>query len=143
MLGGENLKICTKMIISAPSESVSGLKLDLHSTPLRTTSDARIFTANSTNSTTAHEQPRGVILDWAHSPRHGISVRVRRSFVPAHLAWLRADHRHLPEQYRRMPTWRQVSTEIAKAAEGEKDLLEICVSLRLVLALEGIECLMK
>jgi hypothetical protein len=29
------------------------------------------------------------------------------------------------------------------AAEGEKDLLEVCVSLRLVLALEGVECLMK
>jgi hypothetical protein len=26
---------------------------------------------------------------------------------------------------------------------GEQDLLEICVSLRLVLALEGVECLMK
>jgi hypothetical protein len=31
---------------------------------------------------------------------------------------------HLPEQYRRKPAWRHVSTEIAKAAEGEKDLLE-------------------
>jgi hypothetical protein len=51
--------------------------------------------------------------------------------------------RHLPEQYRRKPAWRHVSTEIAKAAEGEKDLLEICVSLRLVLALEGVEFLMK
>jgi hypothetical protein len=28
-------------------------------------------------------------------------------------------------------------------AEGEKDLLEVCVSLRLVLALEGVECLMN
>jgi hypothetical protein len=41
--------------------------------------------------------------------------------------------KRLPEQYRRKPAWRYVSTEIAKAAEGEKDLLEICVSLRLVL----------
>jgi hypothetical protein len=51
--------------------------------------------------------------------------------------------KHLPEQYRRKPTWRHVSTEIAKAADGEKDLLEICVSLRLVLALEGVDCLVK
>ena len=51
--------------------------------------------------------------------------------------------KHLPEQYRRKPTWRHVSTEIARAAEGEKDLLEVCVSLRPVLALEGVECLMK
>jgi hypothetical protein len=51
--------------------------------------------------------------------------------------------RHLSEQYRRKPSWRHVSTEITKAAEGEKDLLEICVSLRLPLALEGVECLMK
>jgi hypothetical protein len=51
--------------------------------------------------------------------------------------------KHLPEQYRCKPTWRHVSTEIAKAADGEKDLLEICVSLRLVLALEGVGCLVK
>jgi hypothetical protein len=49
----------------------------------------------------------------------------------------------IAEQYRRKQIWRHVSTEIAKAAEGEKDLLEVCVSLRLVLALEGVECLMK
>jgi hypothetical protein len=51
--------------------------------------------------------------------------------------------KHLPEQYRRKQAWRHVSSEIAKAAEGETDLLEVCVSLRLVLALEGVECLMK
>jgi hypothetical protein len=36
--------------------------------------------------------------------------------------------KHLAAQYRHKPTWRHVSIEIAKAAEGEKDLLEICVS---------------
>jgi len=41
-----------------------------------------------------------------------------------------------------LPTWQHFSAEIAKAAEGEKDLLEICMSLRLVMALEGVECLM-
>jgi hypothetical protein len=51
--------------------------------------------------------------------------------------------KHLPTQYRHRATWRHVSSEIAKAADGEKDLLEICVSLRLVLALEGVECLMQ
>jgi hypothetical protein len=51
--------------------------------------------------------------------------------------------KHLPEQHRRKPAWRHVSTEIARAAEGETDLLEVCVSLRLVLALEGVECPMK
>ena len=51
--------------------------------------------------------------------------------------------KHLPVQYRHKPTWRHVSTQIAKAADGEKDLLEVCVSLRLVLALEGVESLMK
>ena len=50
--------------------------------------------------------------------------------------------KHLPEQYRRKPAWRHVSTEIARAADGEKDLLEVCVSLRLVLAIEGVECMM-
>ena len=51
--------------------------------------------------------------------------------------------KHLPTQYRHKPTWRHVSSQIAKAADGEKDLLEICFSLRLVLALEGVESLMK
>jgi hypothetical protein len=49
--------------------------------------------------------------------------------------------KHLPEKCRRKPAWRHVSTEIAEAAEGEKDLLEICVSLRLELAPEGVDCL--
>jgi hypothetical protein len=51
--------------------------------------------------------------------------------------------KHLPQQYRRKPTWQRVSNEIAKAADGEKDLLEICVSLRLVLAREGVQCLVQ
>jgi hypothetical protein len=51
--------------------------------------------------------------------------------------------KHLPAPYRHKPSWRHVSTQLAEAAKGEKDLLEICVSLRLVLALEGVECLMK
>ena len=50
--------------------------------------------------------------------------------------------KHLPASDRHRATWRHVSNEIAKAAQGEKDLLEICVSLRMVLALEGVECLM-
>jgi hypothetical protein len=49
--------------------------------------------------------------------------------------------KHLPAQYRHKPVWRHVSNQIAEAAQ--KDLLEICVSLRLVLALEGVECLMQ
>jgi hypothetical protein len=44
-------------------------------------------------------------------------------------------------QYRHKPTWRHVSAQIAKAADGEKDLLENCAALRLVLPLEGVESL--
>jgi hypothetical protein len=51
--------------------------------------------------------------------------------------------KHLPTQYRHKPSWRHVSSQIAKAADGEKDLLEICFSLCLVLALEGVQSLMK
>ncbi len=51
--------------------------------------------------------------------------------------------KHLPTQYRHKPTWRHVSSQLAKAADGEKDLLEICFSLRLVLALEGVESMMR
>jgi hypothetical protein len=46
--------------------------------------------------------------------------------------------KHLPEQYRRKPTWRRVSNETAKA-DGEKDFLEVYVALRL----EGVKCLMN
>lgn len=49
--------------------------------------------------------------------------------------------KHLPAQYRQRATWRHVSTQLAKAADGDSDLFEVCVSLRLVLALEGVECL--
>jgi hypothetical protein len=42
--------------------------------------------------------------------------------------------KHLPAQYK--PACRHISTQRVEAAQGEKDLLEICVSLRLVLALE-------
>jgi hypothetical protein len=59
------------------------------------------------------------------------------------LADVRDLEKHLPAPYRHKATWRHVSTQLAQGAEGEKDLLEICVSLRLVLALEGVECLMK
>jgi hypothetical protein len=51
--------------------------------------------------------------------------------------------KHLPAPYRHKATWRHVSTQLAEAAQGEKDLLDICVSLRLVLALEGVECLIQ
>ena len=51
--------------------------------------------------------------------------------------------KHLPARYRHRPTWWHVSTQIAKAADGEKDLLEVCVSLRLVLALEGVKSSME
>jgi hypothetical protein len=50
---------------------------------------------------------------------------------------------HLLERHHRKATWQHVSTQLAKAAQGEKDLLEVCVSLRLVRALEGLRCLMK
>jgi hypothetical protein len=36
--------------------------------------------------------------------------------------------KHLPAPYRHKATWRHVSTQLAEAAQGEKDLLEICVS---------------
>jgi hypothetical protein len=59
-----------------------------------------------------------------------------------------ADGRDLVEKrlrppYHRKSIWQRVSSQLAEAAQGEKDLLEICVSLRLVLAPEGVECLMK
>ena len=50
--------------------------------------------------------------------------------------------KNLPEQYRERPTWQHVSAQLARAADGEEDL-QVCVSLRLVLALEGVECSMN
>jgi hypothetical protein len=73
---------------------------------------------------------------------HKTSVRVGLPCCPSPIGRAPLVEKHLPAPYRHRATW-HVSTQLAGAAQGEKDLLEICVSLRLVLPLEGVECLMK
>jgi hypothetical protein len=50
--------------------------------------------------------------------------------------------KHLPAEHEQRPTWRHVAAELAKAAAGA-DTADVSIALRLVLALEGVECLMK
>lgn len=55
------------------------------------------------------------------------------------LADVRTLMRHLPEDRRARPTWRQVMADIEAAADGG-DIVGALVALRLVLMLEGVEC---
>jgi hypothetical protein len=48
--------------------------------------------------------------------------------------------RHLPADYRAKETWRYVSKLLAGAAKGEEDVGDVEIALRLVLAMEGVEC---
>ncbi len=55
------------------------------------------------------------------------------------LADVRELMRHLPEDRRSRPTWRQVAADI-EAAAGDGDVEGAAIALRLVLMLEGVEC---
>lgn len=55
------------------------------------------------------------------------------------LADVRALLGHLPQQHREKPTWRHVADrldEVARSAE----LVDLVVPLRMVVAMEGVEC---
>jgi hypothetical protein len=45
-----------------------------------------------------------------------------------------------PANYRAKLTWQYVSKLLAGAAQGETDAVDVEVALRLVLAMEGVEC---
>ena len=48
--------------------------------------------------------------------------------------------RHLPADYRAKNTWRYVSTLLIGAAQGVTDTRDVEIALRMVLAMEGVEC---
>jgi hypothetical protein len=48
--------------------------------------------------------------------------------------------KHLPSEHRVKHTWRYVGTLLATAARGEDDAADVEIALRLVLAMEGVEC---
>jgi hypothetical protein len=48
--------------------------------------------------------------------------------------------RHLPADRRARSTWRHVADQLAKAAGGAMDPAHVSIALRMVLAIEGIEC---
>jgi hypothetical protein len=58
------------------------------------------------------------------------------------LADVRELLRHLPEDRRARPTWRHVAAELDKAAAGV-DAADVSIALRMVLMMEGVECLPK
>ena len=48
--------------------------------------------------------------------------------------------KHLPAEYRAKFTWRQLAGLLKRAAEGQQDVAEVSVALKLVLQLEGVKC---
>ena len=47
---------------------------------------------------------------------------------------------HLPAEYRAKHTWQQISKLLVSAARGDGDPADVEIALRLVLAMEGIQC---
>jgi hypothetical protein len=47
--------------------------------------------------------------------------------------------RHLPRHFRAKPTWRYVVARLAEAAHSD-NTVDVAVSLRLALSMEGVEC---
>ncbi len=48
--------------------------------------------------------------------------------------------RHLPADHWAKNTWRHVSTRLIGAAQGVTDTRDVEIALRMVLAMEGVEC---
>jgi len=48
--------------------------------------------------------------------------------------------KHLPAEHRARHTWRYVGTLLVGAARGEDEPGDVEIALRLVLAMEGVEC---
>jgi hypothetical protein len=48
--------------------------------------------------------------------------------------------KHLPKEYRSKFTWRQLAGLLKRAAEGQQDVAEVSVALKIVLQLEGVTC---
>ena len=48
--------------------------------------------------------------------------------------------KHLPKQYRAKFTSRQFAGLLKRAAEGQQDVAEVSIALRIVLQLDGVTC---
>jgi hypothetical protein len=48
--------------------------------------------------------------------------------------------KHLPAEYRAKFIWRQLAGLLRRAAEGQQDVSEVSIALKIVLQLEGIRC---
>jgi hypothetical protein len=46
----------------------------------------------------------------------------------------------LPAEYRSKFTWRQLAGLLKRAAEGQQDVSEVSVALKIVLQIEGVTC---
>jgi hypothetical protein len=47
--------------------------------------------------------------------------------------------KHLPAEYRRKFTWRQLAGMLRRAAEGKEDAAELSTALQIVFKIEGVE----
>ncbi len=85
------------------------------------------------------KKPTSARANWARRLPHTI-------FIPEVMAVSTlADartlvERHLPADHRAKNTWRHVSTRLIGAAQGVTDTRDVEIALRMVLAMEGVEC---
>jgi hypothetical protein len=48
--------------------------------------------------------------------------------------------KHLPTEYRKKFAWRHLAGLLRRAAEGQQDVAEVSIALRIMLQLEGVTC---
>jgi hypothetical protein len=106
---------------------VAGLVLLGRHAPIAAEGDARLDSTRS-RKCIFFDQPSSLLrricavsrLDWSRPLPRPLNIpTVMKLSTLADVRDL--VEKHLPEQYRRKPAWRHVSSEIAKAAEGETD----------------------
>jgi hypothetical protein len=75
--------------------------------------------------------------DWTRRLPRPLSIPGVMKLVT--LADVRALLGHLPQQHRDKTTWRHVADRLDEAARGA-ELVDLVVPLRMVLAMEGVQC---
>ena len=85
------------------------------------------------------KNPTSAQANWARRLPHTIIIpEIMAVFTLADARTL--VERHLPADYRAKNTWRYISTLLIGAAQGVTDTRDVEIALRMVLAMEGVEC---
>ncbi len=75
--------------------------------------------------------------DWSRCLPHPLTIPKVMNLTT--LDDVRKLMRHLPEDHRQRQTWRHVAKQLEEAAAGA-DTVNVAISLRVALMLEGVEC---